>query len=227
MKNIKNKYNGYHLNSKYWQNWKNNLPEFNYKQKQIIIGIILSDATIYRKSKHAIIKFEQGKNQKDFIEDIFYQCQPFSFIKSFGIRYEKNTNIIKSYWFRTFSHENFTELWNIFYENNKKVIKKDIIYQKVDDIALAYLVMGDGSIHREKRVLTLHTQGFSFSENKIISYELNKKFGFNTKVKSHKNTSYVIQFSAKDGNKLHNIINSHVIPSMQYKVPRIILLLKI
>lgn len=86
--------------------------------------------------------------------------------------------------------------------------------------------MGDGSLHRDKRVITLHTQGFTLYENLIISNELNTKFGFQTKVIKHKN-SFVVQFSSKDANKLGNIINQHMIPSMKYKVPRIILLLMI
>lgn len=80
--------------------------------------------------------------------------------------------------------------------------------------------MGDGSLHREGRVLTLHTQGFTKKENDILSTELNKKFGFRTKVITHKNVSHVIQFSTKDANKLHDIISPYMIPSMRYKVPR-------
>lgn len=80
--------------------------------------------------------------------------------------------------------------------------------------------MGDGSLHREGRVLTLHTQGFSKEENIILSGELNTKFGFHTKVVTHKTTSYVIQFSTKDANSLHDIILPHIIPSIKYKLPR-------
>ena len=33
-----------------------------------------------------------------------------------GIRYQKNDKFtIKSYWFKTYSHETFTDLWKIFY----------------------------------------------------------------------------------------------------------------
>lgn len=80
--------------------------------------------------------------------------------------------------------------------------------------------MGDGALHREGRVLTLHTQGFTKEENNILSAELNQKFGFHTRVLVHKNNSYVLQFSTKDANNLHDIISSHVITSMKYKVPR-------
>lgn len=80
--------------------------------------------------------------------------------------------------------------------------------------------MGDGALHREGRVLTLHTQGFTKKENDTLSAELNKKFGFHTKVVIHKNHSYVLQFSTRDANNLHDMISSHIIPSMKYKVPR-------
>jgi hypothetical protein len=82
-------------------------------------------------------------------------------------------------------------------------------------------VIGDGSLHREGRVLTLHTQGFSHDENKMISEELNLKAfgGFKSKVVKHKN-KFVVQFTTSDANKLHDLIKPHLIPTMQYKLPR-------
>jgi predicted DNA-binding protein (MmcQ/YjbR family) len=43
-KEIKNIKNGYHLNSKYWQEWKKKVPALPLELKQIAIGMILSDA---------------------------------------------------------------------------------------------------------------------------------------------------------------------------------------
>ena len=84
--------------------------------------------------------------------------------------------------------------------------------------------MGDGSLHREGRVLTLHTQGFTEEENSILSSELNSKFGLNSKVIVHKTHMTVIQFPTIDANTLHDLISPYVIPSMKYKVPRKLLL---
>jgi hypothetical protein len=47
--------------------------------------------------------------------------------------------------------------------------------------------MGDGSLQNDKKSMILHTQSYSQAENLILSSELNKKFGFESKVISHKN----------------------------------------
>lgn len=190
---------------------------------QIMIGIVLSDASMYRVSKEAYMKFEQGVNQKEFVFHLFNVCKQYCFMIEPSARYYTSgvkQGEVKSYWFKTFSFRSFSIIWDLFYKDNHKVIKQDIIITHLTDIGLAYWIMGDGSLHREGRVLTLHTQGFSAEENNILSTELNKKFGFHTKVVTHKSVSHVIQFSTKDANKLHDIISPHIITSIKYKVPR-------
>ena len=53
----------------------------------------------------------------------------------------------------------------------------------------------------------------------MISQELNLKFGFKSKVVKHKN-KFVVQFTTSDADKLHDLIKPHLIPTMQYKLPR-------
>ena len=57
---IKNYKNGYHFNSSYWQNYKKTLPLLPQYCFDIAIGMILGDASIYKVSNKAYIKFEQG-----------------------------------------------------------------------------------------------------------------------------------------------------------------------
>ena len=222
-KKIRNMRDGHHLNSKYWQDWKKNLPNISSNLFQIMTGIVLSDATMYHVSKNAYIKFEQGVDQKEFLFHLFDMCKDYCFIIEPSIRYHTSVdkcNQAKSYWFKTFSFPSFSIIWDLFYSNRRKVIREGVITTHVTEISLAYWIIGDGSLHREGRVLTLHTQGFTKKENDMISKELNQKFSFNTKVIVHKTSSYVIQFSTSDANKVHDLINPHMIPSMKYKVPR-------
>ena len=107
----------------------------------------------------------------------------------------------------------------LWYFKGKKTINSGIILNHLDEVGLAYWIIGDESLHREGRVLTLHTQGFSLNENKRISEELNLKLGFKSKVVKHKN-KFVVQFTTSDANKLHDLIKPHLIPTMQYKLPR-------
>ena len=235
MKKITNTRNGYHFNSKYWQDWKarTRLPMIDSKLFQLILGMVLSDATMYRVSHEALVKFEQGgrsPDQKEFLFHLFQECKEYCFMTEPGIRkhiHGAKQGEVKSYWFKTFSHKSFAVICDLFYDTSNGVIKKTIkapegggtILTHLNVVGLAYWVIGDGSLHREGRVLTLHTQGFSHDENKMISEELNLKFGFKSKVVKHKN-KFVVQFTTSDANKLHDLIKPHLIPTMQYKLPR-------
>jgi hypothetical protein len=57
---IKNRRDGYHYNSPYWQNYKKNL--LSDTQFQIAVGMVFGDATMGKRSPEAYIKFEQGYN---------------------------------------------------------------------------------------------------------------------------------------------------------------------
>jgi len=79
--------------------------------------------------------------------------------------------------------------------------------------------MGDGSLQKDKKTMILHTQGYTFDENIILSKELNTKFGFSTSVIFHKKKYWVIKIPSKDAFLLHSLISPHMHVSMRYKLP--------
>jgi hypothetical protein len=110
-KEIRNYKDGYHLNSKYWQEWKENLPVLPKEIKDIAIGMILSDACMYKKSNHALIKFEQGYLQSEFLLHLFSIFKLYCFMNEPGKRITLDgtrKGLTKSLWFKTFSHYSFT-----------------------------------------------------------------------------------------------------------------------
>ena len=86
MNKITNSRNGYHFNSKYWQDWKKNIPMINSKLFQLILGMVLSDATMYRVSREALVKFEQGGRSPEFLFHLFQECKEYCFMTEPGIR---------------------------------------------------------------------------------------------------------------------------------------------
>lgn len=58
--------NNKNILSKKWQNWKLNQPNLTDYQISVLIGMILSDASIIKTGKYAYVKFEQGHAQKEF-----------------------------------------------------------------------------------------------------------------------------------------------------------------
>lgn len=59
-RSIKNTRDGYHLNSLYWQHSKKSLPCVSEELHKIAYGMLLGDASMYRVSHEAYMKFEQG-----------------------------------------------------------------------------------------------------------------------------------------------------------------------
>jgi hypothetical protein len=82
--------------------------------------------------------------------------------------------LIKSFWFKTFSHYSFTEArsdWELFYINNKKIIQKNLIMNNLTDRGLAYYrrrIMGDGSLQKDNKTLILHTQSYTEARSERI-----------------------------------------------------------
>jgi hypothetical protein len=225
-KEIKNYRDGYHLNSKYWQEWKTKLPALSFELKEIAIGMILSDACMYKKSNHALIKFEQGYIQEEFLIHLFSLFKSYCFMVEPGKRidlYGERKGLIKSFWFKTFSFYSFDEIWNLFYikSNDKaiKTIQEGLILNHLTDRGLAYWIMGDGSLQKDRKTMILHTQSYNKNENLILSRELNKKFGFKSEVILHKKKYFVVKFNSKDAVTLHNLIKPHIIESLKYKIP--------
>jgi hypothetical protein len=76
MNNNNNKVNnmvkdGHHLNSKYWQDYKNSLGPLPPRLSNILVGMILGDAHLAHKDKFPFVKFEQGYLQKDFLFHLY------------------------------------------------------------------------------------------------------------------------------------------------------------
>src|SRR5947208_560690 len=103
--------------------------------------MVLSDATMYKVSHEALIKFEQGFLQLEFIQHLFDKFKDYCFMLSPGHRLYKTgpkKGQIKSAWFKTFSHSSFTMIWNLFYIDNVKTIQPGIILNYINALGLAY-----------------------------------------------------------------------------------------
>lgn len=68
--------------------------------KEIAIAMVLSDATMYKVSREAYIKFEQGYIQKEFVDHLFELFKDYCFMLTPGARVPKHGHrigLVKSY----------------------------------------------------------------------------------------------------------------------------------
>lgn len=130
---------GYHFNSTYWQSYRKNLPNLSQQSFDIALGMLLGDASIYRTSHEAHIKFEQGYQQEEFLRTQFQVFSAHCFSTEPSTRYiEKHGKMqVKSFYFKTLSHRSFTQLFVLFFpqdvclpqdkQKQKKSISKNLI----------------------------------------------------------------------------------------------------
>lgn len=220
-KSINNLRDGHHLASRYWQDYKKGLPMLPQYLREVAIGMVLGDAGMFKVSKEAGIKFEQGYAQEAFLRHLFDIFSTYCFMLAPGSRLELSgvrKGEVKSWWFKTFSHSSFTSIWDLFYVEKRKVILPGLVLNHVTAVGLAYWIMCDGSL--DGNTMILHSQGFTRDENLMLSKELNIKFKFSSEVISHKGQYWVIRIPYTDAAKLQELIKPHMIPSMGYKVPK-------
>lgn len=80
----------------------------------------------------------------------------------------------------------------------KKHISDNLIMQYVSPESLAYWIMCDGSLQKDKRSMIIHTQSYSEQDNHKICSELNAKFNFHSKVITHKYKYFVVLIPSQD-----------------------------
>jgi len=98
---INNMRDGHHLASRYWQDYKKELPMLPEQLKDVAVGMVLGDAGIFKVSKQAGIKFEQGHAQEAFLTHLFDLFSTYCFILVPGKRTELSgprKGLVKSFW---------------------------------------------------------------------------------------------------------------------------------
>lgn len=214
---------GHHHNSVYWQKVRLNLPALSQVLKEVTIAMVLSDAGMEWRGRDALIKFEQGYRQKNFVYHLFDLYKEYCFsteVREYVAKSGARKGLVKSYYFKTFSIPQFTEVYNLFYEDGTKVIRPGLVSDHIGGLGLRYWIMSDGSLQKDKRSMILHTQSFTKEENLLLSSELNRKFGLHSRVIEHKDKYTVIFIPRRDAQTIRELIYPHLLPHFAYKLPR-------
>lgn len=196
-------------------NTERNILNLTTRVKKIIIGLLLSDGWL-QKSGHWNPRFGLKQSMKNFVfiwivyNELAYLCSNFPYSGKNILRGKLFFNIS----FQTRQLNCFNEIHNIFYENNKKVIKP-ILFDYLDFLVLSYWIQGDGNKHRKG--LVLNTQSYTLKEVILLINILIIKFNLNPRLqKDRKN--YRIYFNEKDLNKIKPHILPYFVDQFLYKI---------
>lgn len=196
---------------------KENSPiELTKEQVEILVGTILGDASIRKIGKYLTVIISQSMIQENYCLWKFNKLSNLSNKVAISKRkVDSRTN--KYYEAVTFSlksNSNLQFLYDLFIENNKKVIK-DIIYDYITPLSLAVWFMDDGK--SASYGYEICSESFSFSENNVLIEIINTKFNLNLKIKKS-NNSYRIAIPSSEKEKFANLIRPYMIDSMKYKL---------
>lgn len=192
----------------------------NNEQKALIIGTLLGDGSIEKRHKNPRLRIDHSSVQKEYV---FWK---YNILKNIATRephilYEKDKRSGKvfSRWY--FSSKAMPELefyYRLFYQEGKKIIRKEIINYLKEPFSLAVWLMDDGYKRNDCDALRLSTDCFSFGEQETLQYCLDKNFGISSKI-HRKGRFWNIYIPSTEMGVARAILNSYIIPTMSYKLP--------
>jgi len=197
------------------------------EENDILIGSLLGDGClrIMGRCKFSAFSVSHSENQKDYVfwkyEKLkkWIQTPPW---REERIYHKDRSRKTFSWRFQTLSSELFSDLYETFYKDRKKIIPGNIeSLLKDSPLALAVWLMDDGN--KNHQAVFLNTQSFSLGEQYKLAKTLNSVYGFNVTVNSHSKSKgkelYRIRISTESTRKLKDILKNYLLPNFYYKIP--------
>ena len=190
------------------------------KTKQILLGSLLGDGSIFSNSKRSAYYQEiHSIKQKDYLLWKYRNLGKFLGLKSRTYKTFEKTQ--KKYYGKIrINSKSLPELLyyrKLFYPNGKKTVSNQILDQ-INKLGLALWYCDDGNYHIIGKTVRIMTDGFSFEEQKLIKNWFLKSWGISCKIIKRKTGSYYIQFDRKEADNFLKLIMNHVPLSMRYKL---------
>jgi hypothetical protein len=208
------------MRSKEIENYKARL-KLSAEQKEILIGILLGDATLQSQNKGRTYRLmiEHSIKQRAYVEHLYHNFKewvltPPSLKKVVRFEGKLYTTLL----FSTLSTRSLRFYAHQFYKDNHKMVPR-LIERWLTPKALAYWFMDDGSIKsKESKGAILNTQGYFKEEVVRLVKVLKKRFDLQAKLRRQKE-GYQIYISGKSYETLRNLIFPFILPEMRYKFP--------
>ena len=179
-------------------------------QRSLIIGSVLGDGyiRIVPGRKDAFLEVNHSLKAKDYVDWKYFVLK--NICNSEPKERETNEGRI-AYRFFTKQDEEITEIYNLFYQDGKKIIPTEL---EMNPIVLAVWLMDDGS--KSNGGIYLNTQQFSMLDQRRLLHKL-REIGLRARLNRDKKY-YRIRFLKESIPKLIEIVQPYIIPSMRYKI---------
>jgi hypothetical protein len=188
------------------------------EQKEVIVGSVLGDGTLYDQAKGAFLRIKHKEGQKEYLE--YKMAILGEFISDAGIVYTETVaggKTFGQFYACTVPNMYLKSLRKLSYQVSKRVIS-DLI-PLLGPLGLAILWCDDGS-YMEKKMGSLYTLNFSWEDNQLLANYLEEKFDIECYVKKWDDKKpYPYIYITVNGMKvMKEIIRDYIPPSMLYKI---------
>ena len=190
------------------------LPNYQYG---VILGVLLSDGTftITTRSINVSLRFKQSLSKSKYVWFVFSQlahyCSSWPYLVK-GERAGTNTMALEFY---TRALPCIKEIYSMFYINGSKIIPENI-YEILTPVALAHVIMGDGSAREYG--LTLCTDCYTLSDVIRLINVLILRYGLDCTLQEKRDNQYRIYIKSKSMPLLRSIVSPFMHSSMMYKL---------
>lgn len=210
------------------ETYKKNLV-LTQEQKDVIVGTLLGDSTMGIRGEQPLycIKFEQKPENENYVNHLYEIMEPYVGTPPCARR-KKGAgpiiNEIKSFWFRTYRHDDFIFYFNLFYKieekdgkkSSVKVVPKNI-HKVFNARVLAYWFMDDGSLSGSGAQYYLNTQGFQKHEVVRLCEALKQCFGIKASEQKDGNL-WRIYINAESNRNFEQLIIPYLHEIFFYKI---------
>lgn len=197
------------------------------EEKDILVGSLLGDGClrIMDGCKAPAFSVSHSEKQKEYVFWKYEKLRKWVTTPPWREErtYHKNRSRKTISWrFQTISNTVFSDLYNTFYKNGKKIIPESLsLLLKNSPLALAVWLMDDGN--RNHQSVFLNTQSFSLKEQHRLSEVLHEVYGFHVTVNKHSRSNGVelhrIRIDTASTRGLKSILGNHILPQFYYKIP--------
>lgn len=203
----------------------------NKEQNGILFGMTIGDGCLYIQNGYPSIIIGHSPKQKEYIE---YKSKLLENIFGTKVNITEyvgfNKSVQKTYTNLriTKGHKYFSEMYEIFYSNKKKIYSKEILDTLTDQgLAIWYMDDGSGAICKNKLgtpcgAMTRISTYCSREESVIIKdwfkdrYDIEIKFDIDKR-----NDKYSIRMNKESSIRFVQIVEPYIIPSMEYKIQHV------
>jgi len=196
------------------------LKHFTTRQREYLFGSLLGDDCLQKPKdgKYPALQVTHSTKQREYID---WKYHPWKSIVPGGIRRDITIKTAGKVYhadsFRTAAHPDFTEFFEMFYQDGRKVVSEEIL-RNLTSFSLAVWYMDDGYYNRGRGKAQLSTNSFTYKENAIIKKYFEETWGISSSIGKSDSRTYYIRFNTENTIKFFDIIKNHILPIFDYKI---------